>query len=89
VPGPRLAKVTRGEPALPPLATQAANFAGAVVRDLKAGRPRRTEAEVEELMAICEACEFMRQSDRRCSKCGCRLKAKIPWGMEHCPVDKW
>jgi hypothetical protein len=77
------------DPNLPPLTTMAANLAGAIARDLKAGRPRRTAEQVDAIIGICKSCEKWRPTDRRCSLCGCYMQHKAAWATEHCKLNKW
>ena len=74
---------------LPSIGQMALNFAGAVARDLKAGRPRRSPEEVESILTICRGCEHWRNDDQRCGKCGCWIRKKASWAQEHCKLGKW
>ena len=74
---------------LPGLGEMALNFAGAVARDLKAGRPRRAPEEVESILTTCRGCEHWRADDQRCGKCGCWICKKASWAQEHCKLGKW
>ena len=40
-------------------------------------------------MNICKGCEFFRQNDSRCSKCGCFMEAKTRFVKTTCPIEKW
>ena len=77
----------------PSLVRKAGNFAKAVARDVKAGRPRRTDAEVEAILAICKSnrCGLYRTRDGVCTHkdCGCPVKRKAPYKMEECPAGFW
>lgn len=75
---------------LPSVPRTAANLAKAVATDIAQGMPRRTEEEAQAILKdFCEPCEFYRDSDHRCSKCGCFLATKTAWKSQHCPVGKW
>lgn len=74
---------------LPSLGEMAANFGGAVLRDLKAGRPRRSAEQVEAILTICRGCDHWRADDQRCGKCGCWIRKKASWTQEHCKLGKW
>ncbi|XHR27602.1 MAG: hypothetical protein ACFUZC_16880 [Chthoniobacteraceae bacterium] len=74
---------------LPSLGEMAANFGGAVLRDLKAGRPRRSPEQVESILTICRECQYWRADDQRCGKCGCWIRKKASWAQEHCKLGKW
>ena len=69
------------------------NFAAAMARWTLAGMPRRTQAEIDERLAICQACPFL-QNDH-CTQCGCacveqnRLINKLALATEKCPERKW
>lgn len=39
--------------------------------------------------SICASCEFFRESDQRCSKCGCYLSSKTYLKASTCPMGKW
>jgi hypothetical protein len=71
-------------------------MAGSLIKEgakyLKAGRPKRTEAEQAVCMALCEACEFYITASKlgpRCSKCGCCVGLATRWATKHCPLKKW
>lgn len=92
-------------PSIPPIATRAANYARAVSRWQAAGRPERTDAEVDAIFRdFCSTCSLL--VDGKCSACGCPVKPskddgtgmgrmskalanKIRMGTERCPVGKW
>jgi len=74
---------------LPSVGQMALNFAGAVARDLKAGRSRRGPEQVESILTICRGCEHWRADDQRCGKCGCWIRKKASWSQEHCKLGKW
>jgi hypothetical protein len=48
-----------------------------------------SEEEISRRIAICEACEHFRHSDRRCSKCGCYSNFKTRLRSQECPIGKW
>ena len=64
----------------------------------KAGKPIRSDAEIETILATCKACD---EYDTRlglpyCKVCGCNLKtpkigslSKIRMATEKCPKGKW
>jgi hypothetical protein len=72
---------------------RAANYAKAVVRDVAAGRPRRTSDEVLAIVAVCQSnkCGLYNPAQGWCEhyKCGCELNDKAQWAEEHCPVGLW
>ena len=77
----------------PPLIVRGWNFATAIARWTLAGMPRRSQAEIDARLAICQACPFL-QNDH-CTKCGCacveqnRLINKLALATEKCPEGKW
>lgn len=83
----------RAEPALPAVADQLASAAGAVARTvLRAASGQAVLATADEQarrQAVCAACEHWRPSDARCSKCGCRTRAKLALAAESCPDGRW
>lgn len=69
-------------------------YATAVARWIAAGRPVRTDAEVEGLLAICSTCPHYRAG--ACGKCGCPAnrsasgwRNKLRMATESCPVGSW
>ena len=73
---------------------QVGRYAKAVTRHLVTGAHKRTDAEVETLLAICKACVHF--NGTTCGKCGCRCNAgrnamtnKLRMSTEHCPDGKW
>jgi hypothetical protein len=77
----------------PSLIIRGWNFAAAMARWTLAGMPRRTQAEIDERLAICQACPFLHNN--HCTKCGCacveqnRLINKLALATEKCPEGKW
>jgi hypothetical protein len=68
----------------------------AIGRWVAYGRPTRTAAQIAEVWAICQACEFLAPSRDRCSICDCRVSLtaaaifnKVAMGTEACPKKKW
>lgn len=66
----------------------------------KAGKPLRTQEEMDKLFTICNSCpQYKKYSDHdgQCSVCGCNIKKegtflnKIAWGTTRCPLPepKW
>ncbi|MEI8381050.1 MAG: hypothetical protein WCJ09_13035 [Planctomycetota bacterium] len=77
----------------PTLLIRGWNFAQAISRWTLAGMPRRTDAEIEERLEICQACPFLK--NHHCLKCGCacvesnRLINKLALATEKCPEGNW
>lgn len=85
-----------GSPLRPPtLVRQAASFVSAEARWIAAGRPVRSEEQVEVVFGICRTCEHFRagatELEGSCGVCGCRLRRvgglfnKIQMATEGCP----
>jgi hypothetical protein len=80
-------------PTQPSLMIRGWNFAAAMARWTLAGMPRRTQAEIDERLAICQACPHLHNN--HCTKCGCacveqnRLVNKLALATEKCPEGKW
>lgn len=76
-------------------ASKASNYAAALVKWIKAGRPARTQAEIDQLLADhCSPCDRFRNGT--CSSCGCRVnrdtlpfKNKLAMATESCPLGKF
>jgi hypothetical protein len=71
-------------------------YAAALKKWVAAGRPTRTDEEIEAIEAICKQCEKYEPIEGRCSVCGCKIltpgitimsKAKL--ATEKCPKGKW
>lgn len=81
------------EPALPTAGAMAKGLLGTakdVVKGIVHNQGVFVSDEVHtERMRICEGCEFFRQSDRRCSKCGCFMQNKTKLKKAYCPIHKW
>lgn len=79
------------ESAYPPLAAQAKNLAGSVVRFVASGFATVDQSEFDRRRAICLACPTGRYdaAEDRCRACGCNVSIK-PWGKaEACPDGHW
>ena len=78
---------------VPPLIIRGVNFASAMFRWTSSGMPRRTQAEIDERLAICQACPHL--VDNHCRVCGCpcvetnQLINKLALATEACPLGKW
>lgn len=78
--------------ALPSIATMAISAVSAVASEAKAvmqGVPDLSPEEVEARLALCRVCEFYRDDDGRCSKCGCFMEIKTVLRTSKCPVGTW
>ncbi len=74
----------------------AIHWAVALVRWQKAGRPQRTDEEVQYIVWICEACDDYKADEKRCKICRCGVSTgdmaicnKARLATEHCPQNKW
>lgn len=90
---PTIATDERDSDAEPWLLIRGWNFTQALARWALAGLPRRSQAEIDARLAICQSCEFLKND--RCVKCGCacvernRLINKLALATEKCPLGKW
>ena len=81
----------------PSLIDQGKSFAVESAKYIKAGRPKRTEAEIAKLAAICEKCFYydphgkphLQKEGPRCRQCGCGLDLKQMWETSWCRKGKW
>jgi len=84
-------------PEYPPLSVQLWTYKEALIKWNKAGRPTRSQEEVEEIHKThCMPCEWYDKEKKRCRGCGCTVSVgsiavlnKIKMGTEHCPKEKW
>lgn len=82
--------------AMPAPVARAAHYTSAVARWIAAGKPRRTQEEIDHLFAVCQACEHFSQKVSACRLCGCRINRnhralgnKLAMATEQCPFGKW
>jgi hypothetical protein len=82
----------------PALSMQIWTYKEALIKWNKAGRPTRTQEEVEHIHSTycASGCEWYDEDAQRCKGCGCAVTVgslavfnKIKMGTEHCPKDKW
>ena len=72
-------------------------YTRALSRWIKAGRPVRSEEEIEWIFeAHCKPCEAFDEESSSCLHCGCRVNLaksaplnKIAMATEECPLGKW
>ncbi|KPK54278.1 MAG: hypothetical protein AMS22_06135 [Thiotrichales bacterium SG8_50] len=84
-------------PDFPAVKKLAVSYWQAVKNWIKAGRPIRTDTEVNHLHATyCSQCNWYDKKSQRCKGCGCKVRAegaalmnKIRMETEHCPRDFW
>jgi hypothetical protein len=86
--------------AWPNFAARVGTFCMAIARWKLAGSPVRTSQRVNELLAICQGCEYLVNRDhptQKCGACGCPInrrtdkptKNKLVLSTEACPIGKW
>ncbi len=73
----------------PKIGTMAGQFVAESRVYVRAGRPKRSDAEVHKITAICEACDEFDNKRGRCYLCGCNMYRKMTWATTHCPLNKW
>ncbi len=81
----------------PGLVRRAASYAAAVARWTAAGRPERSDKEVERIFhQFCKTCDWFDPDKQICRGCGCRVaeggyavQNKIKMATENCPRDLW
>jgi hypothetical protein len=44
---------------------------------------------IEDRLAICNSCEWLRVKTQRCRKCGCFMTLKTTLVQAKCPLGKW
>ena len=77
----------------PPIMIRGINFATAIIRWASTGMPRRSQSEINDRLAICQACPHF--IDNHCRVCGCpcvetnQLINKLALATEACPLGKW
>ena len=83
-------------PNYPPLTVQLVTWKTAIEKWRKAGRPKRSDAQVKTILEICKTCSWYDPDKRRCKGCGCAVTNggiavlnKIRMASESCPQDKW
>ena len=84
-------------PPAPSLATRVLTYTQAVAEWVAAGRPERSDEEVQRIYKEhCEPCSWRKRRSNICRGCGCRVAAygmavlnKIKMATEHCPREKW
>jgi len=80
-----------GEPAL---VSKLSSYARELATWIAAGRPVRSDVEVESLLAICQPCDQF--NGAACRKCGCKINRsrwafanKLRMATTACPLHKW
>jgi hypothetical protein len=83
----------------PPMSLQLWTYKEALVRWQKAGRPTRTDEEVDQILkehCTEKQCDWYDPEKKRCRGCGCRVTDsgyaivnKVRMATEHCPKERW
>lgn len=76
----------------PGIVRKAGRYTASVARWIAAGRPTRSQDEIDALLAICQGCEHFSAEASACRLCGCNLNNqrsgltnKLAMATEHCP----
>jgi hypothetical protein len=48
-----------------------------------------SQDQVQERLAICDACSYLRPIVKQCAKCGCFVLGKAQFEAAKCPEGKW
>lgn len=87
-------KTGAGQP--PGLVRQAVHYTIALGKWVIHGMPTRPIAEIERILAVCQACDRYNSATQRCRYCGCKANDagqawvnKIAMATEKCPLRKW
>jgi hypothetical protein len=89
--------VDPGSPEYPAMSLQLWAYKEAIIKWQKAGRPTRTNEEVQKIHDThCVGCSWYDPDKKRCKGCGCRVTTgsvavlnKIKMKTEHCPKGEW
>ena len=85
--------IPKQEPILPTKTEMAKNIIAStakIAKSVLAGEnPKLSAEEAKARLEICKGCEFFRQADERCSKCGCYMAVKTYLKAEKCPLNRW
>jgi hypothetical protein len=84
-------------PEPPGLVRRALSYAEALAQWTAAGRPERSDKEVERIFnGFCKPCRWFHRRRKICRGCGCRvadkgfaITNKIKMATEHCPRNLW
>ena len=87
------AQTQRSTTPMPGLVKRGARYGKAVAVWTAAGAPTRSQAEIDERLAICQACPEYSPEHSACKLCGCNinaqangLKNKLAMATEKCPA---
>ncbi len=77
----------RGDPALPPLTTQASNLFQSVVAFVGDGCGIVDDQQYRRRLEICQTCD--QRTGNRCAACGCWINVKARGRVFRCPIGHW
>ncbi len=88
---------TRRRPEPPGLVRRAISYAEALAQWTAAGRPERSDKDVEHIFSrFCKCCRWYDRRKNICKGCGCRvadsgyaIRNKIKMATERCPKNLW
>lgn len=77
---------------LPNMIVRGWNFGMSMAKWAATGFQKRTPAEIDERLAICQSCEWLQ--GQSCAKCGCNCNGKgvidkLTLAGQSCPIGKW
>jgi ribosomal protein L32 len=73
----------------PTILTKGANLSRSLFHHAKDGF-KNVESDLQKRrLEICQKCEYYKEDNISCKKCGCYLLIKTSWASESCPVGKW
>lgn len=97
----QMQKAEIGQAEYPAFTVQLWSYKEALLKWAQAGRPKRTQEEVEQIHStycnpLGSPCEWYDSKQNRCKGCGCKVTVgslaifnKIAMATEHCPREKW
>ena len=84
-----------GEPVPPSILKRGTNFIQSWLIWSAAGKPRRSDEQVEALRQVCASCELFDGQVCTHGACGCPVDRpgafgdKLSWATEKCPIGQW
>ena len=89
-------EVLQENPIPPSILRKGTNYIQAWIKWVRAGRPERTDEQVQELRQICQGCPMFNGQICTHENCGCNVTSsgsilgdKLRWLSESCPDGKW
>lgn len=81
---------------MPSLTKRTVRYTKAVACWIAAGKPTRTQEQIDALLQVCHKCQFYNAKHKACSKCGCNVNSqaeglsnKLAMATEQCPKGYW